>query len=433
MKPYSLFLLLIIVLPSGLMRMGINLGPGIPDITADRVLIGLIWLLLLTTFRRELRDRMAGLSTAEGLFITFLGIGFVFTVLHSYSSDIIKALFRYVDYYLTPLSVYFFTRILVKDHCRLRALFPVMGVVIVYLLGGVVYELLTGQPIFTRVKSFYGTGEVRLGSFLASGWNYAVVTLTACSFSMYGLRFVHSRVVRMIYRVLFVGIFITVALTYVRAAYLAVGALWLMMLLFTRQYRRELILLVLVGGVLVYYKLPLILERFPGFVTRVQDVDAVHTTMFHREQIFRMQLYYWLQSPFIGHGLEIAREVGPIRSHNTFMTLLMGLGMIGALPFLLGILAIVGSSITMYRRLPPHHPGRQMIPYLWGAVLVYLIQANSVDLSLSPHVTSYFFLSLGLLAQVERYGTEETSTGRPSEVLLSDYPRAVRLARVGEL
>ena len=403
LQPFALFLGIVLLSPLPPGWTMVSLPAGVPDISVDRMLVvAALGGLLLRDLRSGKRS-MLGLSLTDGLLLMHLFAVLAAAVI--LSKNLLTALFIFVETYTLPIVVYFLTRALVRSEDRLRVLLIVVMVVALYLSLGAVYELTTGTKILGLGKAYYAEGVPRIGSFVRGGWTYALLELMCLALSLSAFRRTDSRALKVLYGAAILLAAITVPLTLVRSTWVAGGLLFLLEMVGFKRMRVNLLIIGTFLVVIIWYissrtDLPL----GQSLVRRVLS-QQLQVPFDHRVELSRTAWESFLRSPIAGVGLEEARYQGSllgvqgVHSHNTFLTILSGIGLIGVAPLVLAWAVILVSSIRDYFRLPAGHWGREWLFALWGAVLVFFVVASAVDFTIIPVALTFFYMVMGLISR----------------------------------
>ena len=403
LQPFVVFLGVVLLSPLTATWVGIPLPAGIPDISVDRMLVVVALGGLLLRHLQSGKRSMPGLSPADGLLLIHL-----FTVLAVavvLSKNLSAILFVFVETYAMPVIVYFLTRALVRSEDRVRVLLIIVVVVSLYLSLGAVFELATGTKILAKWKPYYEEGTPRIGSFVRGGWTYALLVLMCLALSLFAFRRTDSRALKVLYGAAILLAAVTVPFTLVRSTWVAGGLLFLLEMVGFKRMRVNLLiigafLVIIIGYISSRTDLPL----GQSLVRRVLS-QQLQVPFDHRVELSRTAWESFLRSPIAGVGLEEARYQGSllgvqgVHSHNTFLTILSGIGLIGVAPLVLAWAVILVSSIRDYFRLPAGHWGREWLFALWGAVLVFFVVASAVDFTIIPVALVFFYLVMGLISR----------------------------------
>jgi O-antigen ligase len=213
---------------------------------------------------------------------------------------------------------------------------------------------------------------------------------------------------------MFMAALTTVFFTYVRSTYLASIAVLIVIASFYRHWRRPIIFsfaVVALVGLLGWSEI----SQTPAFSGRILNL----ATFNERTLLFSSQMDALIKSPLVGYGVETARYMGTIwdqvfSSHNTFVTLLLGFGIVGAAPFFLALLSVVSNSVRLFRLLPSDHPGCRFLASTWAVMLAYITVANSVDFTVIPVAPMMFYVAAGLAMNADRlFGVHLTNQIHP--------------------
>ena len=401
LQPFIALLGVVLLSPLTSTWVGIPLPVGIPDVSVDRMLVGIA---LVGLLRRQLRSGERSdldLSLADCLLLVHLFVVLGVAVL--LSQNLIAALFLYVETYAMPIVVYFLTRALVRSEDRVRVLLTIVLVVSLCLSLGAVYELTTGTKLLGTAKAYYAEGTPRIGSFVRGGWTYGLLALMCVALSLFAFRRTNSTPMKGLYGASMLLAVVTVPLTLVRSTWVAGGLLFLLEMVGFKRMRVNLLRIGVILAIIIFYissRPDLLLGQSLARRARTQQAQ-----LDYRVEMTQTAWESFTRSPVVGFGLKESRMQGSIRglgvrsSHNTFLTVLSGTGLVGMVPLVLAWAVILASSIRDYFRLPAGHWGREWLFALWGAALVFFVVASAVDFTIIPVALVFFYVVMGLISR----------------------------------
>ena len=395
--PEGMLVLLVCAGPFMVGRM-VDLGPGTPDISLERVL--LLWAACVLVVQWLTRRRsLPVLGVEDGLLLAFLAWGLVSIFLWK-PGNVAQQLLDFGTY-LLPLVAY----LVVKSTAnRERALFALIvpAVPLLLIISLVVPgEWISGMSIL-GVDSQPVAGTVRSQSFFRSPWEFGTVAGMLMGLCLFSLGTYVARPLRRL-TALAIGVgAVAISLSFMRAAWL--GMLTVVgILAWQNRKLRGLVFLGLLVLVLLGVAYSAVLVQSHLWTDRIAHTGNVIGRML----LLQQQWSLFLRNPVFGIGLgglasttfEFSRDFATI-SHNMYMSHLIDFGLLG-LTYLAAIFMILAKSVDTYRRLPRGKPvGKELVAALWAAVAVFLIAAATLETRLFMYVNVLLWVALGLLAAV---------------------------------
>ncbi len=133
----------------------------------------------------------------------------------------------------------------------------------------------------------------------------------------------------------------------------------------------------------------LVQGRFEAFGTELQGTDRTGSTA-QRLEFIKIGLSHFSSGPFLGHGIDTFRIYGGTYSHNNFIEVLFGLGMLGLLAFYAMYMFTLSSIFYMKDT------------YLKVLLLVVIVNMLVVDMALVSYgdkLYIYMVLFISILAE----------------------------------
>lgn len=338
----------------------INLGEGIPDLTFDRLVIFLIFISLITSYR--IRKKRFIPNTNLEMLMVFFSFSLIFSIPRSLNP--ISATQTVLDSYLMPFVLFFLAKNLFDSDKKLNTLLNALLFMGVYssLIG--IFEYATGMPLFDapiwkesavvrRVPGSFGSPEI-FGAVLASIFPIALYKY-----------FQQKKISR---KLLFVGVLTLVSigifLSFFRTCWLSLFIVLSIMVVLSRKFRKMLLPLVIISGVILFwswdrFKYTLVYERLTSqgpILTRL-GLLATAVKMFLAKSIIGFGfgnfnvLFADFRSPFLsipGTFVHLP-STGRFAAHNSYLTILVETGIIGFIPFLLILAIILQRGWRLYR------------------------------------------------------------------------------------
>ena len=227
--------------------------------------------------------------------------------------------------------------------------------------------------------------------------------LMCLALSLFAFRRTSSVAMKRLYIASMLLTAVTVPLTLVRSVWIAGGLLFLLEVVGFKRARANLLIAASIFLATIFYAssnpdLPL-----QSYLTgRGLEIGIAFD---QRLELLQTAWHSFLSSPLVGFGFEEARYQGSqagltrVASHNTFLTMLCGFGLVGMTPLILAWAAVLINSVRDYFRLSAGHWGREWLFAAWGALLVFFVVASSVDFTIIPVGLMYFYMVMGLLTR----------------------------------
>ncbi len=383
----------------------IKLGRGIPDLGLTRLCAGFLTLILLAQMARRQRKPLR-VNGIDAMALAF-GVGII---LSAFSASVgpISAVQTVVDFFGIPMLVYYLARHLIRKPADLDRALGALLIIGSYLAVLTTREQLTGEVLFrggdwgTRYSPHIRKVIGLLGNPASMGTAQAVLL----PFAAYTGLYASSRARRWLGRVVALLLLVGVAMTYVRAAWLAALVSLLVLSAYERRLRRVVIPTLLTAGILI--------AVFWGPISQswiVRERVSSYRPIEYRLAAFDLTRRMVARNPLLGigygnFGKVAARMYGwdPDRNiyvdpspHNTFLFILASGGLLALVPYLGLFAAILWVSLRLFlrtRRLKRGQPA--LLVALWGAVAAYGIAISTFDAANAQFANMLFFLVTGI-------------------------------------
>ncbi len=318
-----------------------------------------------------------------------------------------------LDKFITPFLAFMLAKNLYQERDGLDKLGAALGIIGLYLSLMVVYEHLTGQPLFVRVggSTTYSKSLRKIISLLGNpaflGTVLGMIVPVALHQAVRG----RSQYRRAFYGALFLATLLGNFFVYNRGAWLALAAALVVMLL-ERRYRQILLPIILIAAVLalVYWQVistsAVVTERLSN-VSSVQfrlTMLEVSSKMVRDYPLFGVGLgnfaYYFFE--YGGHWETLAYDLPS--PHNTYVLVLSTMGLVALVPYVLIFLSICLKIVTALRRSRwDQRVDSALLVSGLAVVAVYAVSAAAVDLYVNVFTSLVFFLIIGsILGYVSR-------------------------------
>jgi len=447
MNSYDGLLLWMIIAPFGeatwteIWRiLNFRMPPGIPDLTPDRLAVGVLTVLFVAHLgagRRKLQR--LGIEVFMVLFCV-MAVPAAFASL----AGLNQAGQLLLDKFITPFLVFVLAKNLYEGRRSIDRLGGTLSVIGIYISMMVFYEHVTGQPLFVGIgrTTVYTRSLRKIVSLLGNPAFLGTVLGMIVPVALY----LYVRERSPYRRAFYAGVFGMTALgnffCYNRGAWLALfGAL--LVLLIERRYRRILLPLVVLAGLaaLTYWQAisasAVVAERLSN-VSSIRfrlDLLSVSLKLIRDFPLFGVGLgnfsYYFLD--YGGHWETLAFDLPS--PHNTYILILSTMGLTSFVPYsliLLGLFRKLVRALWRSRREP--EVDRALLVSGLAVLTVYMLSAAAVDLYVNVYCSLVLFLItgaiLGYVTQLPPPGakirTARRSASSASESNELPLPRSVK-------
>lgn len=370
----------------------IDLGSGIPDITLTRAIVAITFTLILA--RGATNRRPFAPLTWVDVAMILAGIGLGIAAVRGVS--ITTELQWLFDMYLTPYMIYYVTKTLTTDRPALKRVLWSLAFIGAY--NGVygIYTVTTGNVLFVGAG---GAGDVwyteslrAMKGLLGSPYVFGLVFSLAIPVDFYLLikarTWPKKALSASMLAITMAGLFFT----YKRTAWIAtLSSLVVIMFFFPRFRRLLLVLLVVVGGAVALYS-----EEVSESAVATERVGHKTDSLNGRLDLWDAALTYWKQAPVFGYGFgQFMRRSGIGAIESNYLWILVDAGLVGFVPFIMVLVAILVSSVRLFRaREPDIFVERDLVAVFWGSFAAYIVCLSTVVMNHEfPH--SLCFLLAG--------------------------------------
>ena len=381
--------------------LNIRMPPGIPDLTPDRLAVGLLSVVLLAQLAvGKRRGRRLGL---ELYMVSFCIMAL--PAIAASLSGINSAGQLVLDKFIIPFAVFVLAKNLYEEKISLDKLCATLAIIGLYLSFMILYEHVTGDPLFTAIgrTTVYTRSLRKIVSLLGNPAFLATVLGMIVPMALYKCLHDRSRYGRAFYGGLFLTALLGNFFCYNRGAWLALAA-GLVVLLLDRRYRSILLPIILIGALagLLYWQIisetAVVSERLSN-VSSLQfriDLLTVSLQIIRDHPLFGVGVgnfaYYFLQ--YGGHWETLAFDLPT--PHNTFVLVLTTMGLASLVPYALIFLSMSLSLLAkMVRFRGDARVDKSLLVACLGVVAVYVVSSAAVDLYVSVFSSLIFFLIAG--------------------------------------
>jgi hypothetical protein len=357
---------------------GIELGGGIPNITLDRLMVGMFAVKMTGQLLRESRGN-APVPLQIGLMDWALG-GWIAVYLASTllrGANLATGLFGVLQTAIFPAIVYYVTPLAIRTREDIRHLIDVLACVAVYLAVGAGIEQVQGIPLASGGAGLIRAGIFRSGSFVGAPWTLSYVLLLILPLLVFAEEAeVKGR--RWLYRLAVASVFIAVFLSFNRSGWIALALELVVVLVFIPRWRGFVIVSTLVLAVVLTAVWPS-LSVSDAYLLQLGDP----TNYLGRLELAQVQWSFFLNQPWVGYGAGQGRLLGAEAdaSQNTWLTMLLEIGLIGTVSLLLFVGSAVWHRVGPLRTLGLSATSRKWSILLLASIAPMLMLSSSVDLT----------------------------------------------------
>ena len=412
-------------------HLNLDLGRGIPNITLNRVMTGVLLVLLLAQLAIR-RRRLARISAAD-VFLVAFGAAMALSVPSS-QDGFVRAIQSLFDLIITPIGLYFLARNLITTRRDLHATMVAVVIVGTYLGILATREQLTGNVWFyPEDRSVYYTASIRrvvglLGNpaFIAVCIGMAVPWAWYLALNARRRRFVYLAAVACMMS----GVFFCMN----RSGWVGLVVALLVMAIFVKRFRTVLALMILMAiiGAGVYWawiiSSPTVRERLTaeGPIDYRREAWAVAWHMVKDHPVFGVgyENYRMLYRQYSRWSVYLRAEPSP---HNTYLWVQVTAGVVALVPFLAFLLAISLPALRLYFGERHHRettPDADLAGTFLASLSAILVPALVMDVLVGYFNNMLLFLIVGAF-----YGAMR---GERERVPAADTEGAARSALASE-
>ena len=396
-------------------HLDIELGSGIPNLTLNRIMTGVLLVLLLA----QIASRRRGLVRVSLLDLAL--IAFFAASALSVPHNIIglkSAAQSFFDLVMVPIAVYFLARNLVTNESGLKAVMHTLLVVGVYLSLLAIREQLTGEVWFyPEGRSIYYTASIgRVVGLLGNPAYIAVTIAMGVPWAWY--LFLTARRHRLlllgIISIMCAGVFFCMN----RSGWVGLMTSFVVMALFIRRFRGVFLLILVVVAIVVGVYWAVITSS-----AAVQERLTAQGPIDYRREAWQAALSMIRDYPFFGVGYDNYRHfyrqysywdvclIATPTPHSTYLWVILMGGIVAFAPFALMLLAMLFSALGLYYKSLSR---RGELPYadLTGVFLASM-SAIWVPALVMDIITGYFNMMLMFLIVGSYFGVVSWEQWRP--------------------
>lgn len=404
LNPVLGFLLWIITSPFGrFLYQVITMGSGVPDLTLDRIVVVFLFVLLLAQGAVGLRrwTRFGKVDTMNLIYVGLMGLSVGASMLSTMS-----AIQNWVDYYVVPFLVFILAKNLICNRNDLRSGLQAVIIVALYMAFLATNEQLTGtiwfQPPDRMVM--YTQDVRRVVSLLGNPGFLALVMNMAAPFVAYLLVKARSRLRKLLYLLILLGLGVGVFMCYTRSGWVGFGLALLVMAVFSPQFRRYFIPALVAAGIIVAVAGTAILAN-PRIAQRLFAQGPIEYRVTTLNVVWAMwRDHFWSgvglgNFPFYYSRYEYWDPLlrATPTPHNSYLFVAVTAGLPAAVAYVLVFVFFIYETVRLYLRAGEQtFPDRTMIAALWGAMASYLAASLVMDCILGIYPTMVLNLIMGM-------------------------------------
>jgi O-antigen ligase len=393
----------------------LELGYGIPNISADRLIIFILAALFffqITTGKRKLRyPNLAGNLAA----LIFLGA--YYSSFHNFDWSPNRALMFILNAWILPLLVYFLLSNMVVNKRQIHIILNLLLILAVYSALYMIYENVTGHVLLEDGqgprKLFYADTSLRItrgmyGTTTTFGNLYNLLLPV----DIYYLLKTRSPGKKTWYLLVFGLLLIGVFLTYKRSVWLGMLLSFLVIQFFYPQFRKFFLIILVVTAVVmtIFWDRVMTTEAVETRITQTDDWESANG----RTQRWDAAMDYWWRNPIFGSGFRSYTQGQYEQAENLYIHLLASGGLLAFIPFVTMLLIIFGNSIRIFWQARWNQrlfADRYLMPIFWGSFVSYFFMAYFGS-GVEGHAISNYtlFTLMGTLV-----GSQVPLLGQPKE------------------
>lgn len=396
----------------------INL-PMLPDINFYRIL----WIILVLAFivQIALRERdFLPITKIEIMMILFCAIclismlraGVLFKEEHG------LVLRNFLNGYAIPFSIFFLVKNIVDSEQKIKKIFQFLLIIGIYLtLTGIFEYFRITALVFPRnimdpnVGIHYGRAR---GPFTQAAVNGTVLGIIFL-LSVYFFLHMHRKRSQIFFGIPIALMPIALFFTYTRACW--IGFIFsLLLIAFTYPRLRKIFLFgffMIVTVILLNWSNLINKERTRGRI-------MAEGPIYNRINLYAASLKMFLEKPIFGFGFNTFEKESPayfvkirgvpfedlnkvLGAHDTLVSILVELGLIGLVPLLLIFFYFFRHSIKLYQILPSEpFLGKGLIAVFWGIGIIFIVNMQFIQTRYFLFPNSLFFLFAGIVVGLEQ-------------------------------
>jgi O-antigen ligase len=396
-------------------HLNIDLGAGIPNLTLNRIMTGVLLVLLLAQVASRRRG-LVRLNVLDFAILAFVGAS-ALSVPHNIAG-LRSAAQSFFDLVVMPIAVYFLARNIVTKTTELKAVMYTLIVAGTYLSAMAIREQLTGEVLFyPEGRSIYYTASIgRVVGLLGNPAYIAVSIAMGVPWAWY--LFLKAKR----HRLLLLGIIGTmcagVFFCMNRSGWVGLMTSFVVMALFVKRFRGIFLMILIIVAIVAGAYWAVITSS-----AAVRERLTAQGPIDYRREAWTVALRMIQDYPVFGVGYDNYRHfykqysywdvylIATPTPHNTYLWVILMGGIVALAPFAFMLLTMFFSSIGIYYRSLPQ---RDDLPYadLTGAYIASMstiwVPALVMDV-----LTGYFNMMLMFLITGAYFGVMSWERWRP--------------------
>jgi len=389
----------------------INL-PMLPDISLYRIM----WILLILAFlaRIFLRERdFLPITKIEIMMILFCIVCLVSMVKAGtiYDREHGLVLNTFLNGYFFPFSIFFLAKHVIDNEQRIKKLFQFVLIIGIYLgLTGIFEYFHFRDLIFPRyimdpnVGIHWGRAR---GPFVQAAVNGTALGMIFLA-SIYLVIHKKRKAFRIFYGIPIALIPITIFFTYTRACWLGFIISMLIITLYYQRLRKIFLISLFLLVIIAIFNWSNILSS-----DRTVGGAMAMGPIYSRVNLYAASFSMFLDRPIFGYGFNTFEEASPSyfykvsgipfigvgsAPHDTLVSILVEVGLVGLIPLLLIFFYIFRHSLGLFRCLPAKpFLGKGLVAIFWGISIVFIINIQLIQMRYFLFPNSLYFLLAGII------------------------------------
>ncbi len=390
--------------------------PSLPEVTPERI----IWLLLLIIFIAKIslgNIKLKPITVIEWLFVVFCILSLISMVKGGtlYNKEKGLVLRNILNAFVIPFSILFITKNVIGDINKAKKLIIFFIIIGIYLaVIGIFEHYQFYSLIFPKYIADINYG-IHLGRARGPFGNAAVngLVLSMCLFlSIWYLKHVVNKYVKFMLLVSMVISLLAIYFTFTRSAWLSLLVASLIVYKYFPRCRKS-------YSIIFLFVIVLSIFKWGSFLTsdRLSGGVLIENPIYDRINLYGASIRMITEKPIFGFGLNSFQNesikyfhkipdipftgVGLI-PHDTFIGVLVELGIVGMLIYLMIYLSIIKYSMKVYHSYAPDTDERDISILLWCLMSAYIVSSLFIDMRWFLFANSYIYAIVGVVISIEQ-------------------------------
>ena len=403
-NPFLGFLVWIVYSPFGRFTYQvISMGGGVPDLTLDRLVVGLLVTLVLAQLATGQRR---GVSYGRLELFTLIYVAAMGLSVHSSLLGRVTALQNWFDVYAVPFLVYLLAKNLIGNRRDMRAAVHALIIISLYLALLATREQITGDIWFYPPdRSIVYTANVRrVVALLGNPAYIALIINMTVPFVAWLFVTAHTGARKLLYLGILGVQGLGVFMCYNRAGWLGFVVALLVLAVLSPQFRRYYLPALIVAGVVLavagtaIVADPRVAQRLYawGPIEYRQRVLAVVLPMIRDHLLlgvgFGNFMFYFTRYAYWSPYLRALPT-----PHNNVLLVTVTAGLPVGICYVMIFVTLFLDTLRLYRQAGRGtFPDRTLIAALWAACAVYLVTSMTMDAILGSYASMILSLIMGM-------------------------------------